>query len=233
LRAPAPAPADFHASQFVRHLRARVARWDDGWRHCLEHPRLPLLLEPLDDDHAEALLHQYRDPQIGVMSGLPPLTTVDETRRWIAKLDATPDRFDYAVMHADAGLVGFVSLQTSAPAGYFCFWAGVDYQGQGLAAQAGALLCDFARTQGIDWVFASAFNDNLRSIRALERVGFARVGLRNAAADDLRTFFGRGPVDAAPQAVADAFLDFMRREAPEMAWLDAAGHPVLMEEATS
>src|SRR5690606_13881926 len=110
------------------------------WRAPIVHPGLPLTLEPLDASHAPALLYQYRDPQIGIMVGLPPLATDSEVRDWISQQAADPGRQAYAIMHGDWGFTGYVALTVTGDEAYFCFWIGADFQGRRLAAEAGRML---------------------------------------------------------------------------------------------
>ena len=207
----ASCPGDARVMQLLAHLRARAADRDDVWRRCIVHPTLPLVLEPLDLDHAEALLHQYRDPQIAVMTGLPQLRTVSEMKHWIEEQLQTPDRCDHAVMHADVGLVGHVGLCMSESVALLCFWTGVDHLGQGLAAEAARLLCEFARGRGIQWIFAEAFADNHRSIRALRRAGFVHMGLDASVAGEARNFLCHALPEGSLQAAVAALNACMVR----------------------
>lgn len=226
-------PGNAHAVEVLRRLELKLSRHDGDWRRPLGNPTLPFSLEPLDVEHAAAFHRQYRDPQIAVMTGLPPLATLEAVRSWIGRTDADPRRREYAVMHNDAGFVGYVSLELSQTTAYLCFWTGVDHQGQGLATEAARLLCRWALTRGMDWVFASAFDDNQRSIRALERVGFVRLGVRPASADDPRTFLCYGARDAAWSDATRAFIDYLHNEQPDMALVANEDVPAGSTERTS
>ena len=177
------------ARDMLRRLQRRHAAVETSpWRQCVRHPTRPLLLEPLSPDHAPALHHQYRDSQIALMTGLGSLPTIAHAQQWIEKRLGNRSYADFAVMHRDAGFVGHVGLRVLPPAASFCFWIGVDHQGKRLSTEAGRLLRSFAMSQGLDWIFASAYRDKLRSIRALERIGFQRVDSPSGQQEDQRVF---------------------------------------------
>lgn len=181
-------PSCKEAVQLMDQLNEKASRLDSQWRQRVEWPDSALMLEPLDIDHAAELLHQYRDPQIAVMTGLPPVSTLQGMREWIAEQTNPDGHFGFAVVHDELGLVGYVSVRVSMPAAHFCFWIGVDHQGHGFGTQAGRMLCDFILGRGVEWIFSSAFNDNVRSLRSLERIGFRRMAVRPADPTDARTF---------------------------------------------
>ena len=193
----------------AQEVRARIAQrlqhWDDGWRQAIAHPVLPLVLEPLDDSHAQAYQHQYRDPQIAVMTGLPPLDSEQAVRDWIAAHRQEEGRQPYALMHEEHGLVGYLCLTVSADEAYFCFWIGADFQGQGFAGESARLLFKHAAQQGVATIFTSVYDDNARSLRTLERVGFQHMTLRSLAPDhDRRYLYLRSA--AVPQGNPEAQL---------------------------
>lgn len=200
------------AKQVAERLSIRLATRDQTWRVALRDERLPFLLEPLDDTHADALFHQYRDPQIAVMTGLPALQTVAATREWIAASIAEEGKVNFALMHRDWGFTGLVNLAVSGHAAFFCFWIGVDFQGLGLSSAAGRLVIRHAADQGVTVMLTSAYRDNRRSIRALTRIGFAELSMRACPPDHDRVFFAlidprAGEVDAAGE-----LRDYYRRE---------------------
>jgi RimJ/RimL family protein N-acetyltransferase len=170
-------------------LDDRLKQWNNPWHVTLRHPSLPIILEPLDESHAEALLYQYRDRQIAIMTGLPILLNIEQVYKWIKEHKLDLGRIDYAVMHKDFGFVGYVNLAVSHHAAYFCFWAGLDFQGNGYATEAGKLVIDFAHTLGIDVILTSAYSDNARSIRSLNKLGFLEIAAYAEAPDDDRIFF--------------------------------------------
>jgi RimJ/RimL family protein N-acetyltransferase len=172
-----------------KRILQRLALRDDQWKCVLLDSESQLVLEPLDKTHAEAFFYQYRDPQIAIMTGLPALKSIEETRRWIEEQEHDVGKVNYAIMLADEGFVGFINLAISEHAAFFCFWAGVDFQGRALASTAGRVVCRYAEKLGVPIILTSAFIDNKRSIRSLTRMGFKELSIRALAPDNDRIFF--------------------------------------------
>lgn len=227
-RALANDPEHFQANDVARHLLARAGRFDNLWCRRVSLPGIPVALEPLDVDHAEAFFLQYRDPQIAEMTRLREFANVDEVRTWIHRMNSARNRHRYAVMHEDAGFVGYVSLRPSGLDAHFGFWIGTEHQGGGFGTHAGVLLCEFARYRGIEHVFAAVFDHNWRSIRALERIGFRSIPLRPADEEDRRIFMCYSRAD--DLAVETAFRDCLHREQRDLELVDANGRPDRLKE---
>jgi RimJ/RimL family protein N-acetyltransferase len=149
-----------------------------------------LALQPLHERHAQAMLQQYRDPQIAVMTCLPQLADVDSARAWIVQQLADPGKHCYAVMHACWGLIGVVGLHHADDAGYFYFWIGGDFQDSGHGRHAAAHQWRHAGPQGLKTIYTSVFADNARSRRALDGAGFTPLALRAAPPDQDLLFLG-------------------------------------------
>jgi RimJ/RimL family protein N-acetyltransferase len=211
-RAIALDPGHRLANEIQRRLLARAAQRGQPWLVELRHPELPLVLEPLDDSHAEAFSHQYRDPQIAVMTGLQAMSTPDEVRQWITDQQSDAGRVNYAVMHANWGFVGFINLAVSGSAAFFCFWTGVDFQGMGFATAAGRLACRHAAEVGVPVMLTSAYKDNHRSVRALKHLGFVELSIRACPPDQDRIFFGLIDTRAGKVHPDIELRDYYRRE---------------------
>jgi RimJ/RimL family protein N-acetyltransferase len=181
--------ANVLAQEVMQRVKQRLAGWHGVWRQPLDHPALPLVLEPLDASHAEAMLYQYRDPQIAIMTGLPAITTLESMQQWISEQILEKTWAHYCIMHRDLGFVGYINLAISEHAAFFCFWTGVDFQGRGWATQAGKLVCDYARQSGVTVMLTSAYPDNQRSINALKRIGFSEIPIRAVPPDHERIFY--------------------------------------------
>lgn len=188
-RAMQMAPESPLAIQVAERVASRLAQRDSRWMLELADPGLPVVLEPLDASHADALFYQYRDPQIAVMTGLPALGSVEDARAWIAAAGEEQGKVNFAIMHRDWGFTGLVNLAISGYASFFCFWIGVDFQGMGLSSAAGRLVCRHAVGQGVTVMLTSAYKDNHRSIRALKRIGFSELKVRACPPDHDRIFF--------------------------------------------
>jgi RimJ/RimL family protein N-acetyltransferase len=150
-----------------------------------------LTLEHLHEGHAAALRHQYRDPQIAVMTCLPQLETHQQALDWIARQREDSAKICCAVMDPCWGLVGMVCMHCAGDAGYFYFWTGCDFQGRGYGRAGAALMWQVAAQRGIGTVYTSVFTDNARSRRALDAAGFTPLGIRALAPDQDLLFLGR------------------------------------------
>lgn len=216
------------AQEVDRRLMERRRIRDTQWRTELRHELLPLVLEPLDDSHAEAYFCQYRDPQIAVMTGLPAFSSLGEARQWISAQQGDTSRVNYAVMHRDWGFVGFVNLAVSAHAAFFCYWTGVDFQGRGLATAAGRLACAYAATQGVPVILTSAYKDNHRSIRGLERIGFRELVTRAQPPDQDRIFFSLVDQSAGEVDSDQELINYYAREKLPMEFITAAAWRMML-----
>ena len=171
-------------------LVERLQRWENtDWYHADIASSDELCIEPLGPEHAASLFYQYRDEQIGIMTRLPELTTLEATTDWIEKQRRKPARAAYAVMHRRWGFVGVVSVCCAADAGYFYFWSGADFQDQGFGKKAARLLFAQMARKGMVHVFTSAYLHNTRSRNALASLDFNQMQLRAQAPDDDLLFF--------------------------------------------
>lgn len=182
-------PNNSFANEVLQRILLRLSNWDEQWRISCIHQDKFIALEPLDISHAEALFLQYRDPQIAVMTGLPMLNSIEKVRKWIDEQNAEKGRINYAVMHIEHGFVGYINLSISEHAAYFCFWTGVDFQGNGFATIAARLVFEIAKKNGITLLLTSAYSDNARSIRALNHLGFLEVSVRALPPEHDRIFY--------------------------------------------
>lgn len=150
-----------------------------------------LCLIPLEEHQAQELYEQYRDPQIGELTRLPELDAPAAACEWIAEQARESGRATYALMHADIGLIGVVSVQTHDEDGYFYFWIGSAYQGKGFGRRAGHLLCRQAERLGVKRLFTSVYQTNHRSIEALCALGFQMLPWNAMPPDDDLLFYVR------------------------------------------
>ncbi len=200
------------AHEVNRRLSERHAKRDALWRVEIRHPDIPILLEPLDLSHAQALCYQYRDDQIAVMTGLPHMSDLEKVKQWIVESDQEHGKINYAVMHNDWGFVGFINLAVSKHSAFFCFWTGVDFQGKGLATAAGRIVCAHAKRCGVPLILTSAYKDNHRSVRALMRLGFAELSVRARPPDHDRVFFALYDSTTHCFDCDQELVDYYRRE---------------------
>lgn len=133
-----------------------------------------LCLELLDTHHVPDWLHQYRDEQIAWMSGLPALATPDDATAYLQRVQHR-DSVEYALVHAQHGLVGALGVRRVGDMAHVHFWIGVEFQGRGLGGRGLRLLIRCISAAGVRHVFTSVYRGNLRSRRMLNRTGFTLV----------------------------------------------------------
>ncbi len=199
------------ASKLRRRLVQRVRRWRTlPW--C--GPRLPregeLTLEPVGREHVPALVARYRDPQIGLLTGLPALTDENQATAWLDELGATDGAYDFAVMHRDEGFIGMISGRRMGHVASFHFWIGAELQGQGYGPRAARLAFAHLRTLGVREVVTTVLQSNPRSRAAMLRLGMHALPLRPLPPDESLLTFGMrldgAPHDPAGLSVALARL---------------------------
>lgn len=203
-------------------LVPRLVLADNIWRRPFCLGDKTFVLEPLDASHADAVRHQYRDPQIAVMTGLAPLTTDEEVRAWIDQR-VRAKAASYALVHGELGMVGYGDLDLNGEGAFACFWIGVDFQGRGYAKHVALLMCELARANGVRMIWTSAFDDNVRSIRALKSSGFVPIPIRAQAPHDERTFFCWKSMPWMPEEAVRGLVAFCAKSNPTLVFdLDAS-----------
>lgn len=152
-----------------------------------------LSLEPMAHHHEHDFAWQYHDPSIAELCCLPVFESGLDWHRWLDRIYGYGDQAVYAIEHRIWGFIGSVSLVLHEDVGFFYYWLGTGFQGQGLGPRAGALLLSMAQqVHGLRCCYAKAFDYNVRSRRALEKLGFADLGVRGAGIDGDQMFFRWG-----------------------------------------
>lgn len=154
-------------------------------------------LHPLAEHYAEEFLYQYRDPSIAVMTSLPDFDDVESFEKWQSEQYQPDNKGLYIIVHREHGLLGVVSLRWHRDMGFFYFWIGTDYQGQGIGQRAARLLFNMAQqTLGIRDFYTCVFRDNSRSISALEKLGFKQLPFTAKEPDEDYLFCHRSRAEA-------------------------------------
>jgi ribosomal-protein-alanine N-acetyltransferase len=147
----------------------------------LRGPHLTLKLPEPED--APALLELARDPGVTRWFSWGPYTDVEQPRAWIDEQEAKREQgvqLDFVVHDRERGPIGVTGLgeldrrDRRAMVGT---WFGRDLWGTGANAESKALIAHVAfEICGLERLGAYSNPDNVRSARALERVGFTREG---------------------------------------------------------
>jgi RimJ/RimL family protein N-acetyltransferase len=153
-----------------------------------------LRLEPLGHHHCADVAWQYWHPDIARLCCLPTFRDDEAWHRWLDECWGYGDQRLYAVLHRDWGFVGSVSLTMHDDLGFFYYWIGRDFQGQGLGpAAVRLLLADAFEHRGMRACYAKVFEDNAPSRRALARLGFEALDFRPAPPGDDELLYRLGP----------------------------------------
>lgn len=130
-------------------------------------------LRPVDDSDLDALFEQMRDPQSVRMAAFTAKDPDDRTAFDVhmAKVRTSPEATLRAVT-VDGRLVGSISSFVVDGDTEVTYWIDRSFWGQGIARRALALLLESVPVRPL---FARAASDNVRSLRVLQRAGFAII----------------------------------------------------------
>lgn len=152
-----------------------------------------LWLEPLGEHHLRDFAWQYHDPSIAELCCLPQFGGDAQWLDWLREVHGYGDQLLFAVMHRDWGFVGSVSLILHRGVGFFYFWVGSGYQGNGIGPDAVSLMLGVAQAQlGMHACYAKAFADNYPSRRGLIKLGFSPMAVKPAPPHDMERFYRLG-----------------------------------------
>ena len=144
-----------------------------------------LLLRYAVAGDAPALFELGRDPEVTRFFSWGPYADESEPREFIDSLTREREagtRLELAIARAEddraIGITGFSELAPRDRRAVVGTWLGRPYWGTGANAESKALVLALGfRRLGLRRVSAYANPENERSVRALERIGFAREGV--------------------------------------------------------
>jgi len=166
-------------------------QWVDG----REYGDAEVSLDPLGHHHLPDFAWQYHDPAIAERCCLPTFESDTQWHRWLDAVYNCGDQQIYAVIHREWGFIGSVSLILHEGIGFFYYWFGPDFQGQGFGPRAVTLmLASAAERYGLHTCYAKVYEDNTPSRRALEKLGFEDIKVCAVAPDNDEVFYRRGPL---------------------------------------
>ena len=140
-----------------------------------------LILRPWEENDVEDLFACAKDPEIGPLCGWKPHRSRGESREILHRVLMVLE--NYAIVEKESGRVigsaGLHSYNNSNIRGLqpgdmeLGYWLGRPYWGKGYATEAGAALLRRAFVHlGAACVWAEAFEENCRSHRVQEKLGF-------------------------------------------------------------
>ncbi|PCK07316.1 MAG: hypothetical protein COA42_14935 [Alteromonadaceae bacterium] len=138
-----------------------------------------LKLVLLSDTHAEDFTFQYADSDIAKLCSLPTFEDTADWFSWLEEARSDSDRTLFAVMHQHWGFIGSVSLEVHEQVGFFYYWLGRDFQGQGLGPKAVRLLLAWGKKcLDLSCCYAKVYDYNMSSQKALSKIGFQSLPFR-------------------------------------------------------
>ncbi len=138
-------------------------------------------LRPVEDSDLDALFEQMRDPESVRMAAFTAKNPDDRAAFDVhmAKVLAAPEATNRAIT-VDGRLVGSIASFVVDGDTEVTYWIDRSFWGRGIAGRALALLLESVRVRPL---FARAASDNVRSLKVLQRAGFAIIGTEIAFAN--------------------------------------------------
>ena len=144
----------------------------------IEGPRLAL--RPPRPDDADALFELGRDPEVVRFFSWGPYRERSEAAAFIERV-VTERPYEFLIVDENdrpIGLTGLTELSERDGRAVVGTWLGREHWGTGANRESKALILHYAfATLGLGRVSAYAHPDNVRSLKALERLGFTREGV--------------------------------------------------------
>jgi [ribosomal protein S5]-alanine N-acetyltransferase len=145
-------------------------------------PRLSL--EVLRQEHAPALYELARNPEVSRFFSWTPYAAVDEALGFIDSLTRqreAGERLELGIFDDDGallGITGFSEFSRRDRRAVLGTWLGREYWGSGVNRDSKALILALGfRSLGLLRVTALASPQNVRSVAALQRLGFVHEGV--------------------------------------------------------
>ncbi len=168
-----------------------------------------ILLTPLAVEHLSAYAWQYSQ-QISELCNLPEFESNQHWLAWLQFCQQDANRHLFAVNHVEWGLIGSVSLEVREGVGFFYYWLGEDFQGQGFGPKAVTLLLKMGtETLAMNGCYAKVYDYNIPSHKALQAIGFENLPFTAQAPCDNEMFYYWGETRALD--VQHRELDYLLR----------------------
>ncbi len=149
---------------------------------------------PMMSEHRSDFCWQYADPEIARRCNLPSFVNDDDWLNWYWQSVSDPDRRLFAVIDKQYGFVGSLSLEIYRGVGYFYYWFGSDFQGQGLGPKTVVFLLNLAQEYlGMHCCYAKVFDYNVPSQKALSKMGFETLPFNVQPPFENEWFYHLGP----------------------------------------
>ncbi|ASP39832.1 hypothetical protein CHH28_14630 [Bacterioplanes sanyensis] len=155
---------------------------------CL-HSDQGLLLRPLQAFDLSDFCWQY-STDIAERCNLPDFESDRHWHHWLSESQADPRQWVFAIIHPAFGFIGSVALEIHNDNGFFYYWIGADFQGQGFGPDAARSAMHWAAdTQGVQHWFAKVYDHNWPSLKAIQQLGFQPMACSLACPFDNEVLF--------------------------------------------
>lgn len=152
-----------------------------------------LYITPLDYHHVGDFIWQFADPAIAQLCTLPKFESAEHWINWLYECKQDKHRHLYAVLHKEMGFIGSVCIQIHDGLGFFYYWLGKDFQGQGFGPQAVKLLLDVGYQRlGMTCCFTKIFDHNMPSLSAIAKLDFTTLPFSAKPPSDNEIFYYQG-----------------------------------------
>lgn len=138
-----------------------------------------LLIRPWDDLDADELFELAKEPEIGYWCGWEPHKSIRDSLFVLHNFLEVKNTFAICIKESGR-IIGSISLSfegESIKNDNECelgFWIGKEYQNNGYAFEAASKMIDDAfKTLGVDIILATYYENNYKSKRLLEKLGFS------------------------------------------------------------
>ncbi len=139
-----------------------------------------LTIEALEVEHAAALFHALCDERVGRHIGGPDVTTLEELRDRVDRLNVGPPTegddvwLNFAVL-LEHRVIGRIEATLHSGIAEIAYVFGPAWWGHGYATEAASWLVQHLSHRGVSVVWAAVDPGNEASLRVLERLGFVRT----------------------------------------------------------
>lgn len=148
-----------------------------------------LYLASLEEKHLTAFLWQY-NTKIAELCNLPLFKSEGHWLNWLNDDNKIANRHTFAVNHREWGFIGSVGLEVHNGIGFFHYWFGEDFQGQGFGLGSVKLLLDLGIKQlSMHCCFAKVYKTNEPSKKCLHKLGFTLLPFESQAPRDDEDFY--------------------------------------------
>jgi RimJ/RimL family protein N-acetyltransferase len=150
-------------------------------------------LSPLEEQHISSFSWVYHDPKIAQLCHLPTFEDDQKWFNWLVGNQSDLNKVLFAVNHRQWGFIGSVFLAVHQGVGFFYYWLGQDFQGQGFGPQAVNLLLQLGKAHmGMTCCYAKAYKENISSHHAMKKIGFEPLPFTVAEPNENEMYFYYG-----------------------------------------